>query len=216
MSCISFRSFEDSSSKPIPQSPDEEEEEETEPTVSKLVQQQHQQQLEQLQLENEPTKQVVVATITTSGEETELNTIDDQSESDFIIADWNLSSATESNTSEEMKRTNAKKLIERYFYQLSNGCGNPNCANRYCASSGAIKNLTPNQAAARALQLFSIAAQLCDVQQQHGACKIARSKSPPHGAFLKNVNHSSNDGDAAIAATDVNSIGSINGASNDR
>lgn len=167
-------------------------------------------------MENEPTEQIVVATTQTPALATPLNTIDDQPKSDYINADWNISSATESNTSEEMKRTNAKKLIERYFYQLSDGCGNPNCGNRYCASSGAIKNLTPNQAAARAIQLFSEDAQLCDVQQQHGSCKIARSKSPPHGAFLKNVNNTTNDGDAAIAATDANSIGSVNGASNDR
>lgn len=51
-----------------------------------------------------------------------------------------------------MKRAAAKKLIERYFYQLTDGCGNPDCDNKYCASSGEvskerilpIKSLTPN------------------------------------------------------------------------
>lgn len=38
-----------------------------------------------------------------------------------------------------MKRAAAKQLIERYFYQLLDGCGNPNCDNRYCASSGEVK-----------------------------------------------------------------------------
>lgn len=79
-----------------------------------------------------------------------------------------------------MKRTNAKKLIERYFYQLSDGCGNPNCSNRNCASSGAIRHLTPNQAAARAIQLFSEEAQLCEVRNSR---KIARSMSPEHESF---------------------------------
>lgn len=37
-----------------------------------------------------------------------------------------------------MKRAAAKKLIERYFYQLVDGCGDPNCSNEYCASSGKV------------------------------------------------------------------------------
>lgn len=61
-----------------------------------------------------------------------------------------------------MKRAHAKQLIERYFYQLSNGCGNLHCTNTNCASSGQFEALTPNQAAARAIQLFSEDAKLCD------------------------------------------------------
>jgi Amino-terminal Zinc-binding domain of ubiquitin ligase E3A len=63
---------------------------------------------------------------------------------------------------DEMKRTAAKKLIERYFYQLIDGCGNVKCNNKFCASSGHVEKLTPNQAAARAIQLFSQDAKLCD------------------------------------------------------
>jgi hypothetical protein len=66
--------------------------------------------------------------------------------------------------SDEMKRSAAKKLIERYFYQLIDGCGNAKCNNKYCASSGEVDKLTPNQAAARAIQLFSQDAKLCDMQ----------------------------------------------------
>jgi hypothetical protein len=40
--------------------------------------------------------------------------------------------------SDTMKRAAAKKLIERYFYQLIDGCGNSNCDNEYCASSGKV------------------------------------------------------------------------------
>ncbi|XP_055316657.1 ubiquitin-protein ligase E3A isoform X2 [Sitodiplosis mosellana] len=61
-----------------------------------------------------------------------------------------------------MKRAHAKQLIERYFYQLSSGCGNPHCLNKNCASSGQFAKLTPNQAAARAIQLFSEDAKFCD------------------------------------------------------
>lgn len=39
---------------------------------------------------------------------------------------------------DDMKRTAVKKLIERYFYQLTDGCGNPNCDNKFCASSGQV------------------------------------------------------------------------------
>lgn len=39
-----------------------------------------------------------------------------------------------------MKRAAAKKLIERYFYQLIDGCGNSNCDNEYCASSGKVRH----------------------------------------------------------------------------
>lgn len=41
-------------------------------------------------------------------------------------------------TVETMKRAAAKQLIERYFYQLLDGCGNTNCDNENCASSGEV------------------------------------------------------------------------------
>lgn len=41
-------------------------------------------------------------------------------------------------TQDIMKRAAAKQLIERYFYQLLDGCGKPNCDNKYCASSGEV------------------------------------------------------------------------------
>lgn len=66
------------------------------------------------------------------------------------------------NDIDDMKRAHAKQLIERYFYQLSSGCGNSHCANKNCASNGQFEALTPNQAAARAIQLFSEDAKFCD------------------------------------------------------
>ncbi|KAM4547804.1 ubiquitin-protein ligase E3A [Odontesthes bonariensis] len=61
-----------------------------------------------------------------------------------------------------MNRATAKKLIERYFRQLTEGCGNSNCRNEYCASSGDFQPLDKNAAAARALELFKVNAKLCD------------------------------------------------------
>jgi hypothetical protein len=42
-----------------------------------------------------------------------------------------------------MKRAAAKKLIERYFYQVTDGCGDPDCNNVNCVSSGKV-NFTQN------------------------------------------------------------------------
>ncbi|CAG9791844.1 unnamed protein product [Diatraea saccharalis] len=72
------------------------------------------------------------------------------------------SSPGSNNTQDIMKRAAAKQLIERYFYQLLDGCGNPNCDNQFCASSGEARNLTPNEAAAEAIKLFYREARLCD------------------------------------------------------
>lgn len=66
------------------------------------------------------------------------------------------------NIEDDMKRAAARKLIERYFYQLTEGCGNPNCNNTHCASSGKLKPMNPNDAAGHAIKLLSQDAKLCD------------------------------------------------------
>lgn len=89
------------------------------------------------------------------------------------------------NKEDDMKRAAVKKLIERYFYQLTDGCGNPNCDNKHCASSGQINDLTPDQAAVQAFQLFSQHARLCErhptkmprTQNLQGHEEIDNSKS---------------------------------------
>lgn len=61
------------------------------------------------------------------------------------------------------KQTQAKKLIEKYFFQITVGCGNTDCQNNYCHSSGHLeKSLTPNQAAVKAIQLYVEEAKLCE------------------------------------------------------
>lgn len=61
------------------------------------------------------------------------------------------------------KRAAAKHLIERYFRQLTDGCGNGACTNEFCASCSAFQPLDSNMAAARALELFKINAKLCNL-----------------------------------------------------
>ncbi|KAM9384379.1 ubiquitin-protein ligase E3A [Pholidichthys leucotaenia] len=61
-----------------------------------------------------------------------------------------------------MNRATAKLLIERYFRQLTEGCGNGNCTNEFCASCSNFQLLDKNSAAAKALELFKINAKLCD------------------------------------------------------
>lgn len=50
-----------------------------------------------------------------------------------------LELSEDENKDDEMKRAAVKQMIERYFYQLTDGCGDPNCDNKYCASSGQVR-----------------------------------------------------------------------------
>lgn len=71
----------------------------------------------------------------------------------------NLNSVT---TILRRNRAAAKHLIERYFWQLTEGCGNGNCTNEFCASCCAFQPLDNNTAAAKALELFKINGKLCN------------------------------------------------------
>merc|ERR1719278_654685 len=61
------------------------------------------------------------------------------------------------------KRRSAQKLIERYYYQLTTGCGQ-SCGNPHCASNSTP--VAPNEAAAKALHLFKIRAPLCQRREE--------------------------------------------------
>uniref|UniRef100_A0A673CRI6 Ubiquitin-protein ligase E3A n=2 Tax=Sphaeramia orbicularis TaxID=375764 RepID=A0A673CRI6_9TELE len=50
-----------------------------------------------------------------------------------------------------------------YFRQLTDGCGNGNCTNEFCASCRDFQPLDNNSAAVKALELFKINAKLCDL-----------------------------------------------------
>lgn len=102
-----------------------------------------------------------------------------------------------SSDSDEMKRAHAKQLIEKYFYRLTDGCGDSNCTNRNCVSSGAVESLTPNQAAARAIQLFSEEAPLCGIP----ATKLSRIANASNTEVAPETHSAANNFAAKLAKT---------------
>ncbi|MEE6470515.1 hypothetical protein FKM82_008991 [Ascaphus truei] len=60
------------------------------------------------------------------------------------------------------KRAAAKHLIERYYHQLTEGCGNETCTNEFCASCPTFLRMDNNAAAIKALDLYKVNAKLCD------------------------------------------------------
>ncbi|XP_045905675.1 ubiquitin-protein ligase E3A [Micropterus dolomieu] len=82
-----------------------------------------------------------------------------------------------------MNRAAAKHLIERYFRQLTEGCGNGDCTNEFCASCCDFQPLDNNSAAAKALELFKINAKLCN---PHPSKK--ESSDNPHSDSSANDN----------------------------
>ncbi|XP_026746335.1 ubiquitin-protein ligase E3A [Trichoplusia ni] len=106
-------------------------------------------------------------------------------------------------TQDIMKRAAARQLIERYFYQLLDGCGNPNCDNQYCASSGEARNLSPNEAAAEAIKLFYKEARLCDTlpnkvpRTEASSCDSSASTTCNTSTATEKDDNRDNDGNAS-------------------
>jgi hypothetical protein len=66
-----------------------------------------------------------------------------------------------------VKRKRAiKEAIEKYFFQLTEGCGKQNCSNANCASNPNFTKLNHNQAAAAAIQLAKKRAELCETSSK--------------------------------------------------
>ncbi|XP_060776152.1 ubiquitin-protein ligase E3A [Neoarius graeffei] len=78
-----------------------------------------------------------------------------------------------------MKRAAAKHLIERYYHQLTEGCGNEACTNEACGSSPGFRRMDNNAAAIKALELYKNNAKLCD---PHPSKKGASSAFPENSA----------------------------------
>ncbi|XP_030227892.1 ubiquitin-protein ligase E3A isoform X1 [Gadus morhua] len=79
-----------------------------------------------------------------------------------------VSSKTTSGVSypRSMKKATAKHLIERYFRQLTDGCGNEDCTNEFCASCQRFRPVDKNSAAVKALELYKVNAKLCSPQKK--------------------------------------------------
>lgn len=90
----------------------------------------------------------------------QLNNIADEKSSAIEYGTSSSSTAADHKTPNK-KQLQAKQLIERYFHQLTVGCGFSDCKTENCASNTDFKALTPNQAAARAIKLFSEDAPVC-------------------------------------------------------
>uniref|UniRef100_A0A672KH62 Ubiquitin-protein ligase E3A n=1 Tax=Sinocyclocheilus grahami TaxID=75366 RepID=A0A672KH62_SINGR len=79
----------------------------------------------------------------------------------------------------KMARAAAKHLIERYYHQLTEGCGNEACTNEACGSSPGFQRMDNNAAAIKALELYKNNAKLCD---PHPSKKGASSAFPENSA----------------------------------
>ncbi|XP_064545143.1 ubiquitin-protein ligase E3A [Drosophila montana] len=101
----------------------------------------------------------------------------------------------------EMKRSAVRSLIQRYFHQLQSGCGNVHCTNANCASSGKVAPMTPNEVAARALQLFSQDAQLCDSAAAAATVPAPIASSPQQDVDMLSPNDSSSSSSNSSTST---------------
>ncbi|XP_031158223.1 ubiquitin-protein ligase E3A-like [Sander lucioperca] len=97
-----------------------------------------------------------------------------------------------------MKRAAAKHLIERYYHQLTEGCGNESCSNSWCASSVGFNRMDNNAAAVKALELYKVNAKLCDPHP---------SKKGTASTYLESSAHSNSAcGNRKLNHKDVHSV----------
>lgn len=81
-----------------------------------------------------------------------------------------------------MKRAAAKHLIERYYHQLTEGCGNESCPNSWCASTVGFSRMDNNAAAVKALELYKVNAKLCDPHpSKKGTASAYLESATAHG-----------------------------------
>ncbi|XP_041822035.1 ubiquitin-protein ligase E3A [Chelmon rostratus] len=91
-----------------------------------------------------------------------------------------------------MKRAAAKHLIERYYHQLTEGCGNESCSNSWCASSVGFNRMDNNTAAVKALELYKVNAKLCDPHPSKKGTASAYLESSAHNNSAcsnRKINH---------------------------
>lgn len=106
-------------------------------------------------------------------------------------------SENENPEASRMKRAAAKHLIERYYHQLTEGCGNDSCSNSWCASSLGFSRMDNNAAAVKALELYKVNAKLCDPHP---------SKKGTASAYLESSAHSNSDSNSKMNNKDNHSV----------
>lgn len=109
----------------------------------------------------------------------------------------NEESENENPEASRMKRAAAKHLIERYYHQLTEGCGNDSCSNSWCASSLGFSRMDNNAAAVKALELYKVNAKLCDPHP---------SKKGTASAYLESSTHSNSDSSSKMNNKDNHSV----------
>lgn len=113
------------------------------------------------------------------------------------VARENEESENENPEASRMKRAAAKHLIERYYHQLTEGCGNDSCSNSWCASSLGFSRMDNNAAAVKALELYKVNAKLCDPHP---------SKKGTASAYLESSTHSNSDSSSKMNNKDNHSV----------
>lgn len=109
--------------------------------------------------------------------------------------------------SEETKLA-VKELIERYHHQLTVGCGREGCTNEHCASNSNVGPLSPNDAAARALQLVFAKAELCVGSAATPAVPLSNGSATP----CRDAAIGSGGPAASAAAATTRALASSNGS----
>lgn len=113
------------------------------------------------------------------------------------VARENEESENENPEASRMKRAAAKHLIERYYHQLTEGCGNDSCSNSWCASSVGFSRMDNNAAAVKALELYKVNAKLCDPHP---------SKKGTASAYLESSTHSNSDSNSKMNNKDNHTV----------
>jgi ubiquitin-protein ligase E3 A len=96
------------------------------------------------------------------------------------------------------KRAAARQLIERYYYQLTDGCGRSTCSNVHCASCPSFghASLSPNEAALTAIRLAKEKASLCELSKPSKVAKSTeeRGAGPSSAASVSSLGSTSQQG----------------------
>jgi hypothetical protein len=95
-------------------------------------------------------------------------------------------------------RKRAKEAIEKYYHQLTEGCGRLNCSNTNCASNSNFKKLSNNEAAALAIHLAKNRGELCELTPTKAAKQFKPNSTTTsnESSFSSSVQPSTSNGRA--------------------